>query len=814
MASLKILAPDATTNYVRNPSMRYDTTGYTAVGSTLSRALTRLRFGIASLKIITNGSALYEGAYYRINWLSGVSSPITASVYLRGSGTVRLRLIDNPAGKEWHTDPVPLTDDRWQRLSITGYSTGSNDLRLYVETDQKTQSVTFYADGFQLETKAYPTTYCDGDQEDCSWSGVYHASISSRSADTRAGGRWVVMAGKEREEENLYMTTVGGLGVAPIRNNIQPYADSPGSYFQNIKVLDRPITMLFHAKHRDFRLREPTLRYLHQLRRQFFDIIKPGAVRGSQAVRMEYQDGNFPIYFSARYEAGLEGDWDIRNGWKQSFPIRFLANSPFLEEDTAEAAALDIRDWDTVNYALRRIDGTWYETNGGLNGTVYGFATGPKGEIIAWGNFTRANNDPSAVDPEIYVNFIAYWDGYQWQKLGSGANGVINGVSVGFDGRLYVTGAFTSIGGVAANYVAYYTWSTSLWSAMGSGFNAAGLAIAASPDGRVYAGGNFTLADGNLAAYAAFWDGSSWHNLGYYGGFNAAVYSVSVMGNGDTVVFGGAFTDEYTSPGILSANYVAYLQRDNNQLFDLGLGFDNLVRKVIAFPDGRIFACGDFTASSTDAMLYIAWWNGSAWYDFGGGANDIIRDISVFSDGRVLAAGDFTRIGGQDIDYAALWNGNTWVDLDVQLNATCYACHWDPLGNIYLSPNSTLAQFAGITSITNPGTAETNPRMYFVGPLSLRWIENQTTQKRVYLELTLLSGEEVFLDFAQGTLTSATRGDLTYAILPGSDLRAFVLSPKENKIALLAINDMAGQAHIAFNPRHWSVDSTAQAEAL
>src|SRR5574342_954277 len=189
MVRFSALIPEATVNYVTNPSLRYDTTGWNASGSTLTRVLTRARFGIASLQVVTAGSALREGAFFRVSVLTNVNEPITISAYVRGAGRVRIRLDNNVVGgTEFSSLPVQLSADRWQRLVVTGFSTGGNDLRLYVETDEAAAAArTFYIDGAQLERKAYVTSYCDGDQTDCRWSGLYHASTSSRPAGTRAG---------------------------------------------------------------------------------------------------------------------------------------------------------------------------------------------------------------------------------------------------------------------------------------------------------------------------------------------------------------------------------------------------------------------------------------------------------------------------------------------------------------------------------------------------------------------------------------------------------------------------------------------------
>lgn len=813
MATLKILHPDGTTNYVKNPALRDGTTGYTAAGATISRTTDYARFGIASLKIVTNGSTINEGAYYRVNDLQGISEPITVSVYVRGTGKVRICLINNPNGKQWASTAVVLSLTRWTRLSVSGFSTGSNDLRLYVETYKSTaQAVTFYADGFQMERKAYPTTYTDGDQPGCMWNGVYHNSTSSRRSDTRDGGRWVSLT----NDPDLYFTTIGGLGVAPIRNNIQPYADAPGSYYQNSKTLARAMTILFHAKNPRVPRRageRTSLDKLHSLRQTLFDLIKPDKTAGGQEFLMEYQDGDFPVYFSARYDTGLEGEWDVRNQWVQSFPVRFLIVSPYITNDSYDVASLSVRERATVNYVLQRFDGAWRTMNGGMNNQVYEFAIGPRGQLYAVGVFTRSNNATTATDPQIYSNFIAYWDGTQWQKLGSGANGTIHDISVAANGYVYVTGEFTSIGGVAANRAAY--WDGSAWNAMGTGLNGIGYAVAVSPDGNVYFGGAFTTAGGNNAYYFARWNGSGWFYGGTYGGVNNTVYALAVNDDGTEVYLGGAFTDEYSSPAILNMNYVGMFALSTNQFSDMATGFDATVRRLRIAPSGKVYACGDFTATGAvtpDTTRYIAYWNGTAWFPVGIGADNIIRNIHVAEDETVIVVGDFTSIGGVNANYCAFWNGTDWVNLDIDLENAARAVIRDQYGNIVISPNGTLVDFSKRTTITNNGTAETNPVVYIKGPCTLRWLENQTAKKRLYADLTIQNTEEVFIDFAHGLVESTVRGDVSWAIQPGSDMRSWSLLPGDNIISAFLSSDIGAVMQIGFAPRFWSADSTVRLE--
>ena len=151
------IVPDATTNYVTNPNFRNNTTGWNVVGATITRTLEKARFGIASGKVVTSGSVMNEGTYCRLNSLTGISQPCTGSIYVLGAGKVRARLRDG-GGTSWSSEVVNLSPTQWTRLSTSGYLTGTNDVRLYVETaDATAKALTFYVSGLQIELKPYAT---------------------------------------------------------------------------------------------------------------------------------------------------------------------------------------------------------------------------------------------------------------------------------------------------------------------------------------------------------------------------------------------------------------------------------------------------------------------------------------------------------------------------------------------------------------------------------------------------------------------------------------------------------------------------------
>lgn len=823
--NLRILVPDETTNFIKNPQFRYTVDGWNAgTGVTLTHSLDRARFGIASGKVVTDGTSTNQGVNYRISWLNGISDVLTASVYVRGEAKVRIRLVDGSTNT-YTSETVRATDDRWTRISVTGRCSGGDDIRLYVETnDTLPQTVTFYVDGAQIERKAYPTTYCDGDQPACRWNIVNSASISTRTGDTRLGGRWIDLAGPCRGNDDLYVTVLGGMGVAPITNQIQPFALAPGSFYQGYKVQNRPVTWNFYAK-QESKSPTPSINPLHELRQQLIDIIKPDKTIGSEAFLLEYSDteGAKPLYCSFRYEAGLEGEWDIRNGWFNSFPVRMLAVDPFWYEDNQDVKSLEISQ--TYNSANSmavwgRIKGIWNklsDQNGKtLQNDVYCFKRTQDGVLYIAGSF---NNDGFV--------YIVKWDGLNFTQLGTAANNVIKSIDIGADGTLYATGGFTAIGGVAAEKVAKYNPTTGVWSAMGAGLTGGGSpegnAICVADNGQVYVGGQFTTAGGVACANIARWDGFQWRTVGATSGLNNLVNAICKGKDGNTIYVGGQYTA--SNGGSVTYNNISSVNTTTNLFSQMGYGVNGGVRAITVGIDGTIYIAGTFTAQGspgTTSLLRVAKWIGGQWAPVGNGFDLQVFGLSYGKNGEIYACGDFSYSGSKYLNHFAKLVGNTWVPLEFYSGQSgfatrSYAIYSDGSDDIYIGQHMAAPNIINIpklNSVNNIGTASSYPIMYVKGPGTLRYVSNIKTGQEIFLNMSILSGEEIFIDFAKGTITSTVRGSLLYNIYEGSEIRAVNLLPGYNQFAVLITNDVGAIAQLRWQTQHWSADAIVDSSPL
>lgn len=818
MTSLRCLVPEETSNYVLNPALRYNANGWTASGSTISRVSTRARFGFFSLKVVTNGTALREGVFYRVLGLSGISDNITVSAYVRGSGKVRIRLIDNPRGKEWASVAITLTDNFWQRISVSGLSTGSDDMRLYVETDNnKIGATTFYVDGAQMERKPYPTTYCDGDQAGCRWNLVEHNSISSRSALTKLGGRWVDLAGTCRPNDNIYVTVFGGMGMAPIKNSIQDWATAPGGYFQNAKIQNRVVTLSFYTKN-ESRGIFPTksISALHELRQQLIDIFKPDLTKNNDPIVFEYSDGDKPLYVKMIYEAGLEGEWDIRNRWTNSFPIRMIAVEPMLYEDSKDVQTLTFQKVFPGGVrcdSFGRINGEWSEmgssTVPGANDNVKCVAIGKYGEVYIGGDFT-------GVDGVTGTSHIAYWDGTKWNQMAGGVNSSVNAIAVASNGDVYATGLFTVAGGGACARIA--KWNGTFWSALGSGLNNTGYALCFGPSGELYVGGDFTTAGGVSVSRFARWMNNGWAKVGN-SNLSSTVYAIVNAGDGLNMYLGGAF--------VFPPNFgsVVKFTIATNAFSDLYKAPVSDVRALAVSRAGILYAGGTFFQLSVGGVsaLHLAFWTGETWSQLGDGADSNVYALDIDAQDNLYVGGQFSAFGSLSAKHLGMWNGTNFVNLDFIDNyytasATNYvlglACH--PNGDLYIGyfDWGSAHYAAAINTVINHGTAEAYPTVFISGPGTLRYIENQTTNKKVYFRLPIVSGEEITIDFSAKKIVSSINGEIPYRLLAGSSFGDFSLAPGNNTLAVLMTDDVATSISILYTPTHWSADAVTKANSL
>jgi len=162
-----VMMEEATTNLLSDnqASVETDLTGLAAwdAGTTLTRDTVEHWHGSASLKAVTNGGAAFQG-FRTVSINVTASLAYTASVWLKGSGNLRVAINEYDAsdasiGNTILNITLPA-DGLWHRYSATRtFGATGVKARLIIITNNQAQALTFYADGMQIEQKAYATSW-------------------------------------------------------------------------------------------------------------------------------------------------------------------------------------------------------------------------------------------------------------------------------------------------------------------------------------------------------------------------------------------------------------------------------------------------------------------------------------------------------------------------------------------------------------------------------------------------------------------------------------------------------------------------------
>lgn len=804
-----VVVPEETTNLVANPSFETNATGYmSAFGAAVARSTEQQRRGSYSYKITPGVGFGSGGAHYTIVLTAGTTYTFSVDVLGAAGINYLVAFAEATFGASLMATKFVGTG-YWQRhaVSFTIPTPAAASYLLMVRQDAGTSVLPFYIDGLQCEAKAYPTTYTDGDQYGLltaqipapyRWNGTPHASTSTRSILTRAGGRAMPLS-----KYGFRLLMIMGLGLPGVVPTATPYGLIDGAQYQRTSVPERPFTLagVFEAG---------TLSQLQRDIDSLGTVLSPHASSVDQPLLLRYQASRCGVATSDEllipcvYTGGLGGQTDSHH--QERVALGFTMFLPYVRVDGNQAAIIGGSTAVAANQIIQKTgNGQWSILSTGLNQTGQALAYDASNNLYAGGNFTTAGG--------VAANYIAKWDGSAWSALGTGMNLGVLVIAIGPDGSVYAGGDSTTAGGIAANRIA--KWNGSAWSALGTGMNAVVYALAFGPDGTLYAGGSFTTAGGVAASRVAKWNGSAWSALST--GMNGDVYALAVGPDG-TVYAGGDFT---TAGGVAAANVAKW---NGSAWSALGAGTNNDISVLAVGFDGALYAGGVFTTAGGVSANCIAKWNGSAWSGLGTGitgASVAVNDIAFDRAGGLYVGGVITTAGGIDLPLdsgVAYWDGGGWIPADFyQLSdAGVGALAWrnDTLTVAY-APDSLVRtpQIATATTVENRGTARTYPKFIITGPGPLYQITNATTGKAIYFNgLTLNAGEVATLDLTPGNIsfTSTFRPNLLGTIATGSTLADWFLTPGTNSIRVLQNAGVGASMVVQWVTQHLGINGATR----
>lgn len=790
MGDWKVIVATLTKNYVLNPSA--ETTGNFAAlaGTTVTRDSDNQNYGLYSYRVQSNADN--EGMTLTLEALANLDHWIT----MRVSGTLPASWDVSLNDTNYHA-PVLLEaiDTEWSLYGVEIPAAQANGSVILHIRQNGAGSGDFYIDGVQVEQTTFTTytTYCDGTQPGCEWSGAAHASTSTRSANSRAGGRVYDL----EDDYGLEITGVSGSGTSPQELFVDSYSQLPGGELNAIKTKSRIITLTAV-------IRGSNWADFHQKKQYLKSILSKDAVPqdqgGFQPIRLRYTGATAHKEIQVHYEGGLEGEIvAIKPCFWEDVAVRFIAPNPYWYEIGESATLLDTNDSDTFRTVAGRLRSTGQWDNlgppnaSGTYASVRALAEDAT-YIYIGGDFLNFDNIAAA---DYIVRYHKATGVYS--ALDVGLNGIVRALAIRSNGDLYIGGDFTNAGGVAAaDYLA--VWNGTVFAAVGTPLTGAAAitkvqALAIDASGNLYIGGLF--ANWNNIANAdniVKWNGSVYSALST--GTDDEVLALAVGIDGVTIFAGGFFNN---AGGGLVENITSW---NGTAFSSLSTGSSGLVFSLAVDPaTGLVYVGGAFTSLGGVVCNSIGVWNGTSFLNLGGGITPSgVDSIAVGTDGVVYIGGTFTAAGGITLaDRIARWNGYAWSHLDVDLpgSARGYSIlasrYADPVVpqkyNLYLGFDTTgTGTYAGIETVSNSGTVPAYPKIIFNRSggttATIQAVRNERNGQEILFNYALLDGETLTIDLAQTkkSISSSFFGSRQGAVLPNSDFGSFALLPGNNDI--------------------------------
>jgi uncharacterized delta-60 repeat protein len=391
-----------------------------------------------------------------------------------------------------------------------------------------------------------------------------------------------------------------------------------------------------------------------------------GAYGGDQSVTIGCSTSGATIYYTTDgtgpgTSSGAYGSAIAVAGDTTSMTIKAIAVKSGMSDSAVAQASY------TIHYS-GTLDTGFLATGAGTNGGVNSVAVQSDGKVLIGGYFTTCNGTSRGhvarlnSDGSLDTGFLA---------TGAGSNSFVNSVAVQSDGKVLISGSFSTYNGTSRGYVARLNSDGSLdtgFLATGAGLNSGVSSIAVQSDGKVLIGGAFTAYNGTSRGRVARLNSDGSLDTGFLAtgaGSDSSVYSVAVQSDGK-VLIGGAFT-AYNGT---SRGRVARLNSDGSldtSFLATGAGANGNVYSIALQSDGKVLIGGDFSTYNGTSRGYVARLNSDGSLDTsflatGAGADISVNAVAMQSDGKILIGGWFTTYNGASRGSVARLNSDGSLD--------------------------------------------------------------------------------------------------------------------------------------------------------
>lgn len=237
----------------------------------------------------------------------------------------------------------------------------------------------------------------------------------------------------------------------------------------------------------------------------------------------------------------------------------------------------------------------------------------------------------------------------------SGLNSWAQEIVIQSDGKIILAGDFTSVNGVTRNRIARLNADGTLDTTFGAGLSLANdlvLALAVQADGKIIITGSFTTFNDVARPYIARLNADGSLDTSFAASLSGPDnYAQAVVVQSDgKIVIGGAFS----AFGSVSRGRIARLNDDGSldTTFGNGLaGANSGVYAITAQPNGRVLLGGGFLTINGTQRAGFARLNTDGTLDTSfttalAGGSIRVRQAVVQTDGRILIGGEFTSVDG------------------------------------------------------------------------------------------------------------------------------------------------------------------------
>jgi uncharacterized delta-60 repeat protein len=291
-----------------------------------------------------------------------------------------------------------------------------------------------------------------------------------------------------------------------------------------------------------------------------------------------------------------------------------------------------------------------------------------------------------AIIGSLMLSALLFWSGAKVNAAGDdletsftqgiGANDTVNTIALQSDGKIIIGGMFTTYNGASRNGIARLNADGSLdttFNPSAGGADEPVNTIVVQANGKIIISGHFTTYNGTARnrIVRLNTDGSLDTTFNPGVGANGNLWTTVVQLDGK-IIIGGPFT---TYNGIARSR-VARLNADGSldTTFNPGRGAYGLVQTTdvsivqtaAVQADGKIIIGGHFTTYNVTARSNIARLNANGSLDtifnVGTGADDEVSNIALQSDGKIIISGGFTTYNGVARNRIARLNTDSSLD--------------------------------------------------------------------------------------------------------------------------------------------------------